>query len=333
MATFSANGDWDSIEQSGRVHFAEADRQASAARAKMVRATGLVNLEGSPLLSDSQSRTTAGSVRINQQSGEIQATGGVVSTYLAPPPGGNGAVNLGAGAAHISADALEGSASAGHVIYLGHARLWQAQSVLEAEQIEIWRDEKKLQAQGHIVAIFPQAPGTGASFAMTPTKSTVNPAKPTLWQIRAPALTYLSDSGKVHLDGGVRANSDEGSLESRTLDLSLSPAEPPGASAAAKPPTGPAGVLSGSGSRELSRVLAQGSVIVRQGDRRGAAEQAEYTAADQKFVLSGGQPTITDASSDTTTTGRSLTFYVASDTILIDSQEGLRTLTKHRVEK
>jgi len=239
---------------------------------------------------------------------------------------------LGAGAAHISADTLEGSASTGHVIYGGHARLWQGQAVLEAEQIEIWRDDKKMQAQGHTVAIFPQAPGTGPSFAMTPTKSTANPAKPTLWQIRAPALTYLSDSGKLHLEGGVTANSDEGSLESRTLDVFLSTAERPGASAAAKPPAGAAGIA-GSGSRELNWILAQGSVVIRQGDRRGAAERAEYTAADQKFVLTGGQPTITDASSDTTTAGRSLTFYVASDTILVDSQEGLRTLTKHRVEK
>jgi lipopolysaccharide export system protein LptA len=82
----------------------------------------------------------------------------------------------------------------------------------------------------------------------------------------------------------------------------------------------------------LERALAQGNVIVRQGDRRATAEQALYTAADGKFVLSGGQPTIADASSDTTT-GHSLTFFVASDTILIDSQEGSRTLTKHRVEK
>jgi hypothetical protein len=71
---------------------------------------------------------------------------------------------------------------------------------------------------------------------------------------------------------------------------------------------------------------------VRQGDRRGLAEQAEYTAADGKFVLSGGQPTLTDAARDTTS-GHSLTFFVANDTILIDSQEGSRTLTKHRVEK
>ena len=64
----------------------------------------------------------------------------------------------------------------------------------------------------------------------------------------------------------------------------------------------------------------------------GSAQEAIYTAADQKFVLSGGEPTIIDANSDTTT-GHSLTFFVANDTILIDSQEGLRTLTKHRVEK
>jgi lipopolysaccharide export system protein LptA len=73
-------------------------------------------------------------------------------------------------------------------------------------------------------------------------------------------------------------------------------------------------------------------VVVRQADRRGTGEQAEYTAADQKFVLSGGQPTFTNASNDTTT-GRSLTFFVASDTILVDSQEGVRSITKHRVEK
>ncbi len=72
--------------------------------------------------------------------------------------------------------------------------------------------------------------------------------------------------------------------------------------------------------------------MVRQGDRRATAEQAEYTAGDEKFVLSGGDPAITDAASDTTT-GHSLTFFVANDTILIDSQNGSRTLTKHRVEK
>ena len=94
----------------------------------------------------------------------------------------------------------------------------------------------------------------------------------------------------------------------------------------------PGGASASPAGRQLTRIVAQGQVVVRQGDRRGTAQEAIYTAADQKFVLSGGEPTIIDANSDTTT-GHSLTFFVANDTILIDSQEGLRTLTKHRVEK
>ena len=222
------------IEETGHVRLVEADRQASANSAKMQRSTGLVTLDGSPMISDSQSRTTAGSVSINQQSGEIHATGGVVSTYLAAASGSSAAVNLGTGPAHISADRLDGSSSAGHVTYSGHARLWQGESVLEAEQIEIWRDEKRMEARGHIVAIFQQEPGTGPAFGMVANKTSAagpptgksgaaEASKATLWQIRSTSLTYLSDQGQAHLEGGVVASSDQGSLESRSLDVFLAP--------------------------------------------------------------------------------------------------------------
>jgi LPS export ABC transporter protein LptC len=312
-ATFGAHGDWDTLEESGNVRFQQADRLASAEHASMVRATDTIRLEGSPVVSDTVSRTTAGSVVVNQKSGELRATGGVVSTYI--PAAKGDAVNLGSGAAHVSADALSGSVNSGHVAYTGHARLWQGESVLDADQIDIWRDDKKLQAGGHVVAVFPQIAGP---FPALPGKSSGPSSAPTLWKIVAPVLTYWSDRGQGHLEGGVSASSAQGSLSSRTLDVFLG-------SATAGAPGSPGG-------RQLSRVLAQGSVVIRQGDRRGMGEQAEYTAADGKFVLSGGQPTIVNAASDTTT-GHSLTFYVASDTILIDSQEGSRTLTKHRVEK
>jgi lipopolysaccharide export system protein LptA len=235
------------------------------------------------------------------------------------------------------------------VTYLGHARLWQGDSVLEANQIEIWRDEKKLQATGKVVANFPQASPAAQPFPkpvpVSSTSANSNaPSGPTLWQIRAPLLTYWGDTGKAHLETGVTADSQQGSMQSRTLDVFLTAAQTKGASAsvstssaAARPSqaraaAAPASAGSPPEGRQLDRALALGGVTVRQGDRRGTSEQAEYTASDGKFVLSGGQPTIIDASSDTTT-GHSLTFFVANDTILIDSQEGSRTLTKHRVEK
>jgi LPS export ABC transporter protein LptC len=333
IATFTPDGQWDTLDETGNVRFRESDRQASAARSKMSRTSGLTQLEGSPVLSDSVSRTSASSVSMNQQSGELRASGGVISTYFASAS--KDAVTLGSGPAHISADSLSGSTSSGHVIYEGHARLWQGQSVLEAERVELWRDEEKMQATGHVVAIFPQAPGSGPSFGPAPTKSPPPAASgPTLWQIRAPILTYWGTEGRAHLEGGVTAASDQGSLESRTLDAFLTPTQGTGTSSV-NPPAQSGGSpkqSAGPGGRQLSRVLAEGKVVVHQSDRRGTADQAEYTAAEGKFVLSGGQPTLTDAANDTTT-GRSLTFFVASDTILIDSQEGLRTLTKHRVEK
>jgi lipopolysaccharide export system protein LptA len=79
-------------------------------------------------------------------------------------------------------------------------------------------------------------------------------------------------------------------------------------------------------------VVGTGGVIVEQGSRRATAERGEYTATEGKFVMSGGNPTLFDGASGTTT-GRQLTFFLADDTIIVDSENGSRTLTKHRVEK
>jgi lipopolysaccharide export system protein LptA len=314
-ATFGASGEWATLDEEGNVHFQQSDRQATAARAHIVRETDIIAMDGSPVLIDSQSRTTASSVKINQKTGELAATGGVATTYLTA---GHDSVDLGSGPAHFSADSLSGSTTSGHVIYRGHARLWQGESVIDAEEIEVWRDEKKMQATGHVVAVLQQE----ASQFPGPTTKTVSQTEgPTLWHISAPMLTYWNEQGKAHLEGGVTATSQQGQLVSRTLDVFIQNAPSQTVTGAQAPGRG-----------QLTRALAKGAVVVRQADRRGTGEQADYTAADGKFVLSGGLPTLTDVTGDTTT-GRSLTFYVASDTILVDSQEGSRTLTKHRVEK
>jgi lipopolysaccharide export system protein LptA len=342
VARFSPDGEWRTLDENGDVRFEQADRRATAERANIVRATDTIKLDGSPVISDAMSRTTAAEVTINQKSGEIRAGGGVVSTYLGN--GGASAVNLGSGPGHISADTLSGSTTSGDVTYSGHARLWQGESVLQSNQIEIWRDDKKLQARENVVAVFPQATAPVKQFGEPAAKTATAPAGPTLWTIHAPLLTYWGDAGKAHLEGGVTADSQQGSMQSSTLDVFLQ-ALTPKTSATDAPqiasnqkdtrhagalPTAPgAGVLAG---QQLQRALALGGVTVRQGGRVGTAQQAEYTASDGKFVLSGGHPTIIDAASDATT-GHSLTFFVANDTILIDSQEGSRTLTKHRVEK
>ncbi len=229
--TFGANGDWDVLDETGDVHFQQADRSATAAHARIVQSTNTIALDGSPVISDAVSRTTASNATVNQKSGDLRLSGGVASTYLpaSDSPKQSDAVGFGSGAAHISADTLVGSISSGHVVYAGHARLWQGESVLDADRIELWRDDKKLQATGHVVAVFPQASGPFSTPfgetaparkpASTRAANSTPSSDPTLWKVVAPTLTYWADQGKAHLEGGVIASSDQGSLESRTLDV------------------------------------------------------------------------------------------------------------------
>ena len=51
-----------------------------------------------------------------------------------------------------------------------------------------------------------------------------------------------------------------------------------------------------------------------------------YTASDEKYVLSGGRPSIFDAERGVTT-GDSLTFYNRSDTVLVGSESSARTIS------
>lgn len=332
-ATLGPRNEWERIDETGGVRIRQGDRQATATSARIDRATGAINLMGSPTVTDGESRTTAKAMAFNQESGSLQAAGGVVSTY--DPADKQQTIGLGNGAAQISAETLTGSTRSGHVTYAGHVRLWQGESVLEADRIDLWRDEKKMQASGNVEVVFPQSAAPSIPDFARAQKKSSNSSRPTLWKIHAPLLTYWIDQGRAHLEGGVVASSDQGMLHSGTLDVYLAPAvaKPSTQRASAPAPTAfVSGMENFGGDRQLSKVIARGHVVVQQGGREGLAEQAEYTASDGKFVLSGGHPTLTDGSSNTAT-GTSLTFYVASDTILIDSQEGSRTLTKHKVEK
>ena len=343
VATFAPGGAWETLDEVGNVKLAEGTRQATAAHANVVQSSNAITLDGSPVLSDRTTRISAGSVSINQKTGEIHASHQVTATLLPGAASASGARNgkmpaaplsLGMGEAHISGDTLSGSTSSGDVTFQGHARLWQGAAVLNADQIQVSQSAGSLVASGHVVAVFPQDAAQGIQLPAAPGRKSgkagsSSPAQLT-WQVRAAKLTYADADGVAHLEGGVTAESDQGTLQSHTLDVYLAPSSSPSRGTGSS-----TNATLGSGG--LDRVLAQGNVTVRQGELRGKAEQAEYQASSGKFVLSGGQgasgqPTITDQDGNTIT-GHSLTFTLASDTISVDSAEGSRTLTRHRVEK
>jgi lipopolysaccharide export system protein LptA len=323
-AQLLGNGDWSQIELQGDVRLKEGDRRAQGDRVVFVRSAQTATLTGNALARDATTETRAPRITFVQSSGEIRADGGVQSSDFAM----NGtSPQLAATPAHISADTLRANSKTGRALYTGHARLWQGDSVLEADSIELLRDAKTLNASGNVRAVFPQSPGPGVTPARALTVQQRAPNKVKLWHITAGTLTYNEVENRAHLGKNVVAQSAEQEIRAPQMDLYFTRSEK-GAAA----PGGAASATAPAGAQQISSAVATGGVIVVQGTRTATAERAEYSAADGKFVMTGGNPTIFDAS-EGTTSGRQLTFFLADDTIIVDSEKGSRTLTKHRVEK
>jgi lipopolysaccharide export system protein LptA len=321
-ARFDATANWTTIDQSGRVHYRDAQSTGESDHAHMDHATSTATLAGNIVLTDADSRTTAQTATFSQGTGILHAEGRVITAELAN--GAHAVANFSDEPARISADHLVADRSAGRATYSGRARLWQGDSVMQADSIDLNHAAQILTAVGHVQAVFPAAAWTPATQGTpqagakpAPDKSATSHS-PDLWHAQGGRLTYWDQKSLGRLEDNASADSQEASIRAPTIDFLFAPAAGAGGNA--------------SGSKQLVRAIATGGVTVRQMDRRGTSQRADYTVADRKFVLSGGPPVVRDDSGNSTT-GRQLTFIFADDTIVVDSQEGTRTLTLHRVEK
>ena len=66
--------------------------------------------------------------------------------------------------------------------------------------------------------------------------------------------------------------------------------------------------------------------------RRATGQNLVYTAADDRFVMTGGPPSIFDAEHGKIT-GDSLTFYKRDDRVLVEGREASPTVTTTRVAR
>jgi LPS export ABC transporter protein LptC len=322
VAQLLASGGWSQMDLQGEVRLKEGDRSGKADHATFVRATQTALLTGKALVRDAIAETQAARITFVQTNGEIRAEGGVRSTEFST--NGSGA-QLAAVPTNISADAMQGNSKTGRALYMGHARLWQGDSVMEADSIELLREAKVMNAIGSVRAVFPQA--VGPLRAQTAAVQ-AGPKKPRLWHVTAGTLTYRDADNRAHLEKNVVAQSAEQIMHAAVVDLYFTRAGKPNSNAA----NGSAAANPAAGAQQISRAVGTGGVIVEQGTRKATAERGEYNATDGKFIMSGGNPAIYDAL-EGTTTGRQLTFFLADDTIIVDSENGSRTLTRHRVEK
>jgi LPS export ABC transporter protein LptC len=328
-ANFDGAGQWSTIDQTGDVRFHDGLRAGQGDRAHVDRAVNAVTLDGSVAFADAATRTVAQTATFTQGSNLLRADGHVLTTELRADSGG--VSNFAQEPAHVTAEHLVADTAKGHAVYSGNGRLWQGQSVIDADTIELDGPSHTLLAKGQVRGVFPQAawnpkPGqspqqaigqtSGISSGITSTRASSGPGRPNaeLGHVRGGLLTYWENEGRARIEQSARVDSQQGSIQADRIDMFFS------------------SVSAGNATKQLSRAVATGDVVVHQEDRRGTSNRAEYTASEGKFVLSDGKPTVYSSTGDTTT-GRQLTFYFADDRIVVDSEEDAKTVTLHRVEK
>ncbi len=316
VAQFAPGGGLTEIRQDGNFRYNEPQgknppfgpggRFAYADRARYTPESDAIALSGSPRIVDGGMTLTANHVRIERRSGDAFAQGTVKTTYSELQPNAGGAILATADPVHVTAAAASLQRQSGLARYTGDARLWQGADVLEAPAIEFDQPNRALVAEGTarqpVTSVFVQVGKNG---------------KTTTVVVNAARLVYNDSERRARYTGGVAARGEGLTITASSADVLLAEAGEKRTRSLATP-------------SRLDHIIAVGNVNVRQQERNARGEKLVYTAAEEKFVLTGGPPLLADPQRGTVR-GDSLTFYSRDDRVLVDSDGSSRTVTRTRI--
>jgi lipopolysaccharide export system protein LptA len=291
------------------VAYSDGTRKAWGQHATYTTADQQLVLSGSPRVADSGMTTTAQVIRLDRVTGDAVAEGGVKSTYSELKAQPEGALLASADPIHVTSRTVVAHRAPAVAVYSGNARLWQNANVVEAPTIEFDREHRSLVAQGKagqpVSTVLIQVEKGGKTTPVT---------------ITSPRLSYHDSERKIVLDGGVTAKGSDVTMTARQMNVFLrSRSQSPAASDRATP-------------GQLDRMVAEGNIVITQSSRRATGDRLEYVAADDKFVLTGGPPSIFDAEHGKIT-GDSLTFFRRDDRVLVEGRETSPTTSRTRVAR
>jgi lipopolysaccharide export system protein LptA len=316
---FLPQGGISSITQTGDLVYVDGPQKAWAQRGEYTAADQMLVLNGSPRVVNNGMTTTAQNMRMNRVTGDSMAEGNVKSTYSELKPQPNGALLASSDPIHVTSRSMTAQRSTAMATYTGDARLWQDANIVEAPILQFDRDHRSLLAQG--AAAMPgmllKSPAQPVSTVLVQVDKT---GKVTPVHITSARLNYVDAERRIFLDGGVTANATGATLTSEQMTVFLRPRNQ------SQPQAG----LATAG--QVERILAQNNVVVTEPARRATGDRLVYTSEDDKFVLTGGPPSIFDAEQGRTT-GDSLTFYRHDDRVLVESKGKSPTVTRTQVAR
>ncbi|MGH9396045.1 MAG: LptA/OstA family protein [Terriglobia bacterium] len=315
-----ATGVLTSIQQKGHYNFEQGSCRASADEALYEDGKQRLTLSGSPEVWDPQGRIRAQHMRVNLGAGVAEGWGKVQSIYFdaAPQRGpaqaapkrkaqdGTPVIVL---ADRVTVDKLRQTAH-----YQGNVRAWRGADVVESSSLQIDRKQRRL-SSGHGVVTSLLQPGAPPGVQPHGRPAPKGASQPVT--IRADRLDYFDLRREAVYEGNVRMASANTTFQSNRLEVYFSK---------------PSGV-SGSGSPEIERAIAEGNVLVTQPPgRRAMGQHAEYFAAAGKIVLTGGPPVVYDQQQGYLS-GKRLTFFIRDASLLADGENKSQTVSKRRILK
>jgi lipopolysaccharide export system protein LptA len=312
VAHVQPSGGTERIEQAGDFKYSEqtagsaASRRATAERATYTSASEAIVLTGSPRVVDAGLSATAEVVRLNRKTGDATAEGDVKTTYSELRAQPSGAMLASSDPIHVTSAQLAVDRKTSVARYTGGARLWQGSNIVEANTIEFDRDQRSVLAEGagnRVSCVFVQQDSSGRQTPIV---------------ITAAKLAYVDQQRRARFSGGVVAKGAEITVNADNVDVVLL-----ARNISARDTGGPS---------QLDEIIASGHVSLQQPNRRATGDKLVYRAAESKFTLSGGPPTVTDAQRGTIR-GTVLTFYSRDDRVLVESSGNTRTVTRTRVSR
>ena len=314
-AKFAPNSnDLAQLEQKGNFRYEEGLRHASSARAFLEQSLNKITLTGAARVWDNTGSTLGDTILLDQQNGDMDATGNVASTGQPDEQKGQQKSSLldQSRPLQARADKMLTRDNNLKIRYDGHAVLWQGANRLQADLVVIDRDEETLHATGSVISQLvdnqnggdakPQ-PAAAAGVRLEPVVEKTAPPKktaaPIFTVVHAPELFYRDDQRLAHYTGGVTLLRDKMTVTSKELQAFLTQDD---ANKDKNEDSGP----------RLRPRVCRWQCESRANDSRahphGSSEHCEYYPKENKVILNGGLAKMADTRKGTAV-GEQLTYY------------------------
>lgn len=281
--------DVERVDATGEAKFNELDRNGTANAISYTAADQMVRMRGGePTVWDSRARTKAAEIDSNNESHVSVCRGKVQTTYYSQEQT-NGATPFRKvkSPVYIAGDRAEINHDSGRAVYSGSARMWQDDNYVRGDSITLYREEKRMEAWGHVQSALYQAKQKNAN------ATEVVPVFAT-----AEFMRYSDAERLLHYETNVDIKQGTDRVTSGIADVYLQKE-----------------------TNEVERTIAQKNVTIIQPGRRGTGDWCQYTMADEVAVLTGNPAHVEDAEQGTTD-GNRLTMYRRENRVVADDTRG-----------